>query len=176
MGYLHVVGMVANVGSEDAQFVQIVGTFYDSAGNVVQTQNTFTDRSIVPAGDVSPFEVLVQDQGQQITKMKLTVEGEAATDSPVTGLQAMHMTTSTDDVGYVHVKGEVQNSGKATATFVKVIVAYYDSAGDITAVATTFTNPSTLNPGDSAPFDAIEDGKYAGPSPSTRVWTEAQSQ
>ena len=56
IGNLHVVGEVENNSPNTAQFVKIIGTFYDSGQNVVATGSTFTDPTDLASGEKAPFE------------------------------------------------------------------------------------------------------------------------
>ena len=57
IGYLHVVGEVKNYSPTNAQFVQVIGTFYDNNDQVVGTQFTYTNPSDIPSGEKAPFDI-----------------------------------------------------------------------------------------------------------------------
>lgn len=57
--YLHVVGEVKNNSPSDATFVKVIGTFYNSNGQVVATDYTYTNPSDIAAGDKAPFEIIL---------------------------------------------------------------------------------------------------------------------
>ena len=59
VGYLHVVGEVQNNTPANAQFVQVIGTFYDNNNQVVGTQFTYTNPSDIGAGQKAPFELIL---------------------------------------------------------------------------------------------------------------------
>lgn len=59
VGYLHVVGEVQNNSPTNAQFVQVIGTFYDNNNQVVGTQFTYTNPSEIDAGGKAPFELIL---------------------------------------------------------------------------------------------------------------------
>jgi len=50
------------------------------------------------------------------------------------------------------VVGEVHNNGPRSITFVSPTITLYDSNGDVIGTDTTFTEPSSISPGDSASF------------------------
>ena len=55
VGYLHVVGEVQNNTPTNAQFVQVIGTFYDNNNQVVATHFTYTNPSDIGAGQKAPL-------------------------------------------------------------------------------------------------------------------------
>ena len=57
VGILHVVGEVQNNAPSTAQFVQVIGTFYDNNNQVVGTQFTYTNPSDIPSGQKAPFDL-----------------------------------------------------------------------------------------------------------------------
>lgn len=158
LGYFHVVGIVENKGDANASFVSIDGEFKDSNGNVVETSSTFAVREVVPAGETAPFELQVSDENAKIDSYDLSVDSTTTDDSP-TGdehLETKGVTTTTDSVGYHHVKGEVENTGDIAASSVEVIGALFDDAGQIQGVQFTFTNPEDIQAGQTASFDLQE--------------------
>jgi len=60
----HIVGEVQNTGSESAEFVQIVASFYDGNGQFVGTSYTFTAPTTVSPGTKAPFDIqmLIDDR------------------------------------------------------------------------------------------------------------------
>jgi len=57
IGTLHVVGEVQNNAPSNAQFVQVIGTFYDNNNQVVGTEFTYTNPSDIPSGQKAPFDL-----------------------------------------------------------------------------------------------------------------------
>ncbi len=56
-------------------------------------------------------------------------------------------------LGYHQIVGEVKNNGARKASFVKVVVTYYDSAGKAMGKSYSYTNPQDITNGDTAPFE-----------------------
>jgi hypothetical protein len=75
IGILHLVGEVKNNSSSVAEFVKIIGTFYDNQGNVIATHSTYTDPSNISPNEKAPFELLISDSAlvEKITKYRLMV-------------------------------------------------------------------------------------------------------
>jgi len=56
IGSYHALGEVANTGSTTAKSVEVIVTFYNSTGGVVDTGLTFTSPSDLNAGATGPFD------------------------------------------------------------------------------------------------------------------------
>jgi hypothetical protein len=57
-----IVGEVLNNGTADAQFVEALATFRDSASTVIGTSFGFADPHQVPAKDSAPFNILITSE------------------------------------------------------------------------------------------------------------------
>lgn len=64
IGYVHVRGEVVNEASKSAKSVQVIGAFYNEAGEVVGTEFTYTDPDNIPAGETASFD-LQSDPGDR---------------------------------------------------------------------------------------------------------------
>jgi len=60
-----------------------------------------------------------------------------------------------EDGGYLHVIGEVENGMSRSIDFVKVTGTFYDVAKNVIGTDFTYTDPSTLEALETAPFDLI---------------------
>jgi hypothetical protein len=60
-----------------------------------------------------------------------------------------------DSVGYFHVVGEVENNTPNTAQFVQITGNFYDINDAVVGTQFTYTNPSDISSGATAPFDLI---------------------
>ena len=57
-----------------------------------------------------------------------------------------------NEIGNLHVVGEVENNSPNTVQFVRIIGTFYDSGQNVVATGSTFTDPTDLAPGEKAPF------------------------
>lgn len=60
-----------------------------------------------------------------------------------------------NEIGNLHVVGEVENNSPNTVQFVRIIGTFYDSGQNVVATGSTFTDPTDLASGEKAPFDLI---------------------
>lgn len=76
VGYMHVIGEIENNTFSTAEFVKIIGTFYDDNGNVVGTSSTYTDPSDIYPKQVAPFDLILSGSTiptDQIEEYKLMI-------------------------------------------------------------------------------------------------------
>jgi hypothetical protein len=57
--------------------------------------------------------------------------------------------------GTLHIVGEIINESFEPVRFVKIIATFYDSNNSVIGTDFTYTSPSTLQPGQKAPFDML---------------------
>lgn len=63
--------------------------------------------------------------------------------------------SSVDSLGRLRLLGEVTNIGADDAYFVRATVSFYDATGALVGVGLADTNPRTIAPGKTAPFDLV---------------------
>lgn len=158
IGSYHVVGEVQNNSSNKLDFVKVTGTFYNASGTVVDTDFTYTMIDTLLPGQKSPFEIFVLEESISATVDHYTVavsDWDTTSEEPYRGFSILSQSTSTDVLGARHVVGEVKNTGTQEATYVQVVATFYDASGKVVAAEFTYTDPSTLVAGQTAPFEVI---------------------
>jgi hypothetical protein len=150
----HVTGEVQNTGSNTVSFVEISATFYDSSNKVVDTQFTYAYLSYVQPNAKSPFDVIdlqstmvpkIDHYNLQTSYMPSSSHQEC--------LQILSNSSYTDSTGAFHVAGEIKNTGTATSTSTEVYATFYDQTGKVVDASFALTNPDTVAPGSTSPFD-----------------------
>jgi len=58
-----------------------------------------------------------------------------------------------EDRGYLHVVGEVENGLSRSIDFLKVTGTFYDASNKVIGTDFTYTDPNSLEAGETAPFD-----------------------
>ena len=98
----------------------------------------------------------------------LAVTNEALAQSNLeSGIEEISENQFVDELGYVHVLGEIQNKLNTKMDFVKVNVAYYDSQGRIIDSDFVYSDPNTLLPGQIATYQTITSSSLASTDVST---------
>ncbi|MCJ7633250.1 FxLYD domain-containing protein [Candidatus Bathyarchaeota archaeon] len=153
-GYYNVVEEILNSGDQALQYVKVTATFYNSTGAMVGTDYTYTTLDLVLAGRKSPFNLYLWDKGQSAKVHHYSLYASFSTTSPISqGLQILSNSSYTDGIGYLHIIGEIKNTGTIQATFVSVIATCYNSTGGVVATDYSYTSPTDLNPNQTAPYD-----------------------
>jgi parallel beta-helix repeat protein len=75
--------------------------------------------------------------------------------STASGIKEISQNHFVDNLGYVHVIGELQNDLTTPVDFVKVDVAYYDSQNKIVGIDFSYSDPPTISPGESATYQIL---------------------
>lgn len=60
-GSAHIEGQIRNNSARTCRFIQIVASLYDAAGKFVGSESGFASIDPLPAGQISPFDVLIID-------------------------------------------------------------------------------------------------------------------
>jgi hypothetical protein len=159
-GSTYIVGEVRNDLSDVVQFVQIVGRFYDSNGLLIDTDFTYTDLDLLRAGEKSPFRLIISDESvaQRIDNYTLGVNWDAVFADPSAVAAATVLTIQEgeqriNDLGWYEIVGEVVNGGTDDTEFVKVVATFYDETGRVIDTDFTYTDPTDVPAGQSAPFE-----------------------
>jgi len=80
IGWMHVVGEIKNIETGTANYVKVIATYYDEAGNVVAAAFTYSDPSDIEPGQKAPFEILLSDERTPyVVSYKLTAESNQYT-------------------------------------------------------------------------------------------------
>ncbi|MCW3134902.1 MAG: FxLYD domain-containing protein [Methanophagales archaeon] len=74
-GYHHVVGAVKNNGSEEAEYVKVVCTYYNSDGNVIGAEFTYTDPSDIEVNETAIFDISSFPRKLTPSSYELQVQG-----------------------------------------------------------------------------------------------------
>jgi hypothetical protein len=61
------------------------------------------------------------------------------------------------DNGWLHIRGEVENTGATDAEYVKLIVTLYDASGNVIGMDFTYTELDIVPAGSTSPFESGTD-------------------
>jgi hypothetical protein len=144
------IGEVINNGDQAASWVQVAATLYDASGNIANVGSTSVERTVMPAGSISPFEVFIGDVNRAPARYEIAVFGEPASESLLVGQAELEMqSTHFDDPVLV---GEVRNAGAAPVDFARVVASFYDANDRLVAVEWDYVWHDTMGPGAVSPF------------------------
>jgi hypothetical protein len=152
---LYVVGEVENTGDTSTEFTKVTATFYDSEDQIVATKIGYATLDILPPGRKSPFYImLLEDDGAlDVDDYSLTASWSEADEEKEHGLEILSSSTDTDALDFLHVTGEIKNTGSATANEVMVSATFYDSEGTVVGRSWEYAEPEDLSPDQTGTFD-----------------------
>jgi hypothetical protein len=84
IGSINIIGEVRNVSPEIVGTIQIVGSYYDSSGRLIDTSSTYADLSQIRPGEKSPFRLGITDEsvGERMDNYTLSVNSNAVFGEP----------------------------------------------------------------------------------------------
>jgi hypothetical protein len=181
-GSTYIVGEVRNNLSDVVEYVQIVGSFYDSSGLLIDTDFTYTDLDYLRPAEKSPFKLIISDESvaSRIDNYTLSVNWEpvyadASAVAAATVLTIQEGEQRIGEFGWYEVVGEVVNGGTDSTEYVKVVATFYDEAGQVINTDYTYTDPSDLAAGQSAPFELrVSDEDISEEIESVKLATQSQ--
>lgn len=164
-GLLDVVGEIQNIGTSIISSIILSGTATTTTGNQ-QTSNTMAYVKDMLPNQKAPFYMTFFLQPDQATQSTPTIANVAVAVSQATATTGYlypdvkvtahqnSIGSGTDDKGVYWVSGNVKNTGTQTATNVRVLGTFYNSAGNVIAVGgyTDDALSASLAPSASANF------------------------
>ena len=152
--WYHIVGELENASDTPIEWVKIVATLYDTAGEVVGTGYTYSELDVIPPGGRSPFSIGIDEYGA-VDSYKLQIEadvGELGRQDLVIGSHGTY-----EQYDWLYIRGEVQNTGDTDAEWVKIVATLYDAAGNAVGMGYTFADLDVVPAGGTSPFDMSVD-------------------
>jgi hypothetical protein len=152
---LYIVGEVENTGDVSTEFTKVTATLYDSEDAVIDTTVGYATLDILPPGRKSPFYIMIlEDDGAlDVDHYSLTVSWSDADEEKESVLEILSSSSDTDALDFLHVTGEIKNTGSATANEVMVSATFYDSEGTVVGRDWEYAEPENLSPDQTGTFD-----------------------
>jgi hypothetical protein len=161
-GMTLIVGEVRNDSPEQIGWVQVSGTFYDSAGELIHIAEGPVQLVELRQGEKGPFGIYINDATVSESIANYTLS--ARLDSDFLRNKPAALKVLVDKHGIVgseaglplfQVTGIVTNTASLPAQSVYVIASFYDQAGNFIDFDTTVTSPSTIPAGQSVTFTIV---------------------
>lgn len=152
---LYVVGEVENTGDTATEFTKVNATFYDSGNHVIATGIGYSTLDILLPGRKSPFAVmLLEDDGAlDVDHYTLEVLWREHEEGKPLGLEILSSSQNIDALDFLHVTGEIKNTGTTTAGSVMLCATFYDAAGTVVGRTWEDADPTDLAPNQTGTFD-----------------------
>ena len=148
-----VVGEVLNGEPFPVFNVKVIGSFYDSSGNLVAAQESLVDLAQIEPELSSPVKLQVDNSGGSISRYELTLVWDEISIVDYEELTILSQETRSD--GGLTVVGELRNDGSVTVKDIVTVVTFYDSAGQVVDVYRGTVSSSTLAPNETGGYSII---------------------
>jgi hypothetical protein len=153
INYLHIVGEVMNNSSNILRYVEIIVDVFNSNGQLVATDFTFTYLSNIPPWTRTCFDVSLQQPANwsyyQFEAPQYWNDGQPLPNLTVYGTSGSYNPT----FGWYEIIGMVRNDGGVRVNYVSPIGTLYNVSGIVIGCDFTFVSSTDLLPGQSSSFD-----------------------
>ena len=176
IGSINIIGEVRNDSPEVVGTVQIVGSFYDSSGRLIDTSSTYADLSQLRPGEKSSFRLGITDEsvGERMDNYTLSINSNPVFGEPKPAALRIEISEQRlNEYGWYDIVGEITNTGNRDTSLVEVIATFYDETGQLIESEFTFLT-SAVPAGNSAPFKLTEfNGDRANDAESVKLTVES---
>lgn len=151
--YLNIVGEVSNNTNSNLRFVKIAVNVFNSSGNLLATDYTYTWLNDLPAKEKTCFELFIPKpvgwSYYEFEPVEYWTDG-----TPLPNLTAFNHSGSYDSTfGWYEIIGMVRNDTSTNYEYVQPVGTLYNGSGSVIGCDFTFTNLDVLNPGQSSAFE-----------------------
>jgi hypothetical protein len=153
-GWHYYVGELTNSSNANVRWVRTVLTFYDRSSTVVNVASVAALADVLLPGQVAPFRAIVRAGPIEGTLLMVSTEAQRTAESPAI-LVASDPQQEVDGNGWLHIRGRVVNPESTTVSVVQAVVTLLDADENVINCDSASTLPSTLEPGQSAPFEVV---------------------
>ena len=157
LGVYCISGEVQNLEATPVGWVRINVTYYDSSNTIIAVENAYTYAYVILPNRKEPFYIWLynnnETQASRVDHYTLEVTPVSSASALPLGLKILSSSAHLDSVGWMHITGEVENTGTTNASSSIVYATCYDIDGKVVAV---FHDTSTnLIPGQKLPFEIL---------------------
>jgi hypothetical protein len=159
-GYYRVLGELENIGDQAAEGWVVTTMFYNSSDDLIHTKVLISSKSpanilnTINPGRKSPFETVLEDTdlSSEVDHYSITITLYNSVAVKPLGLTIIGNSSRVDAFGNMDINGTIRNTGTVAAESVNIIATYYDAGGNVIATSFIDTDPSSLEPTQTLPF------------------------
>jgi hypothetical protein len=149
---LTIVGEIKNDSPAAVGHTNILATFYDAGGAVIETAAGPSLLKTVGAGEISPFLITLSRPAGMVS-YSLRATARPAEPAAAAQISVSETKRYEDTTGFLHIKGAITNVGNSAARRVKVAAVLYGRDGRVINVGFAYASPPSLAPGHQAAYD-----------------------
>lgn len=154
-GSTYFIAIIENKGNVPVKYVKLHITIRDAEGTMLQSDSSYSELDVIPAGGYSPIDVILQD-APEFASFDIHLEYRELDDelySPP--LEILSHSSSLRSTGSTMVAGEIANNGDTSLKYVKIIASTFDSEGNFVGFSGSYSDFDEIPPGGTSPFDVI---------------------
>jgi hypothetical protein len=165
LGNFHIIGEVNNTSTQSQIDIVITAILSDTNNNtVVGNHSAFSSISTLRQGELSPFDIVIQNPQQILGKfdfIEFSASSQTATEEKPANLVINGTSSFLDNAGNPHIIGNIINQGPTPEQFLNLVATFYDNSSlGVIGTQTFGLNVGNLANNQMAPFDiTITDNK-----------------
>ena len=163
-GNFHIIGEVNNTSPDPQTNVLVTALMSDTNNNVlVGNYSAFSSISTLRQGELSPFDIVIQDPQQILGKfnfMEFSTTSEPVIEKPA-NLLLNGTSVFLDNIGNPHITGNIVNQGPSPEQFLNLVATFYDNSSlGVIGTQSFGLSLGNLSQNQGVPFDVtISDNK-----------------
>ncbi|HSA74800.1 MAG TPA: hypothetical protein VLE21_01280 [Candidatus Nitrosocosmicus sp.] len=163
-GNFHIIGEVNNTSPDPQTNILVTALMSDTNNNVlVGNYSAFSSISTLRQGELSPFDIVIQDPQQILGKfnfMEFSTTSQPAIEKPA-NLLLNGTSVFLDNIGNPHITGNIVNQGPSTEQFLNLVATFYDNSSlGVIGTQSFGLSLGNLSQNQGVPFDVtISDNK-----------------
>jgi len=176
INYLHIVGEVQNNTPNNLRFVKITANLFNSSGQLVANDFTYTWLNVLPANATTCFEILLsQPTGWSTYQFESPTYSASSQGLP--NLTVLNTSGSYNQTfGWYEVIGQVRNDNGTRVEYVQPVGTLYNASNTVIGCDFTFVNSTHLDPNQTSSFTMTFTGRNYSDVASFRLQVDGTPQ
>ena len=165
LGNFHIIGEINSTSTQPQSNIVVTAILSDTTNNaVVGNYSAFSSIEILRSGELSPFDIVIQNPQQILGKfnfMEFSTTSQPATAEKQSTLVLNGSNSFVNNVGNPHITGNIINQGQSPEQLLNLAITFYDNSSlGIVGTQSFGLNVANLSQNQVAPFDiTITDNK-----------------
>ena len=152
LGNVFIVGEIRNDSPYNVTDAQVVVTFYNARGEIIQKERTRPLLTLLKSHETSPF-ILSVPKPPNLWEWSLQATAHPTQKDLPSHLVVKESRAYEDNAGFYHVTGTVLNNGNNRVSLAQVVVTLYDKWGKPINAGFAYTDPYSIEIAEEGTFD-----------------------
>ncbi len=154
----NIVGLVKNNGNRFIDNIEIEVEIFDADGNSLFVDIAYTDLYNLGPGESTPFSMYIYEEMPNADNYEARIVGSSLGELERAVLDLTNTKMTIDDIGDIHITGEMINNGDRPIVMNSLAAATFDETGLIITADSYAVAVRYLDPGDVGPFRVTMSG------------------